>query len=107
MINVNYSTKNNKIICLSSKGHANYSNYGKDIVCSAVSAILVGGVNALIKTENYGINIESGFFEIKSISNETLIHDDVVLETILIQLLSVEKKYGKYIKIEKKIKKEM
>lgn len=105
MIKIYYSIIENKITYLESKGHANYADKGKDIVCSAVSAILVGGVNAIIEKNNYSIKIENGLFNLKTIKNDTLIHDNVVLETILIQLFSIENSYGDYIQI-KKINKE-
>ena len=43
--------KNDSIInSLEVSGHSNYDEKGKDIVCAGVSAIVVGGINALIKT---------------------------------------------------------
>ena len=32
-------------------GHANYDSYGKDIVCSSVSSIVVTTVNAIISLD--------------------------------------------------------
>ena len=32
-------------------GHSNYDTKGKDIVCAGVSAIVVGGLNALLNEE--------------------------------------------------------
>ena len=50
--------KNDSIISvLEVSGHSNYDEKGKDIVCAGVSAIIVGGLNALLnenkKITNY------------------------------------------------------
>ena len=37
--------ENNKIEI---KGHANYDDYGKDIVCASVSSIVITTINAII-----------------------------------------------------------
>ena len=47
MIKIVLTYKDNKIDALEIKGHANSAEYGKDLVCAAVSAISVGGLNAL------------------------------------------------------------
>ena len=47
MITVSYS-KNNEIISLIEvTGHALFAPKGQDIVCSAVSSIMIGGLNNL------------------------------------------------------------
>lgn len=36
------------------KGHANYNEYGKDIVCSGISSIVITTVNAILRfNKNY------------------------------------------------------
>ena len=47
MISVNVSFIGNDVKSLTVSGHANYDEYGKDIVCAGVSAIVTGGINAL------------------------------------------------------------
>ena len=43
MIKVNI--KNNEITV---SGHANYDDYGKDIVCASVSSLVISTVNAIL-----------------------------------------------------------
>lgn len=65
---------NDKINSIEISGHANFDEYGKDIVCSSVSSIAITTVNALLKLGkdiNY-INKE-GYLKI-TINN----HDEVV-----------------------------
>ena len=47
-------------------GHANYDDYGKDIVCAAVSATVITTVNGILSIDNNSIEvIENGKVEIK------------------------------------------
>ena len=47
MVNITVKTSKDKVISISAIGHANYAPNGQDIVCSAISAVLAGGFNAL------------------------------------------------------------
>ena len=47
MISVNVTFIGKDIETLKVSGHANFANYGKDIVCAGVSAVVTGGINAL------------------------------------------------------------
>jgi uncharacterized protein YsxB (DUF464 family) len=101
MIHINANRKDGKIVYLSVEGHANFDEEGKDIVCSAVSAISVGGLNALENPDKFNIKVEKGFVEVsqKSVASE---HDYQVLETMLIQLKSVEETNSKYVRVVEK-----
>jgi len=47
--------ENNKIEI---KGHANYDDYGKDIVCASVSSIVITTINAIIEFDPESIYYE-------------------------------------------------
>lgn len=88
--------ENNKIEI---KGHANYDDYGKDIVCASVSSIVITTINAIIEFDP-----ESIYYE--DLNNRILIEklkdDDITNKLInnMIELLEVlEKSYKKNIKI--------
>ena len=88
--------KNNKIEI---KGHANYDDYGKDIVCASVSSIVITTINAII-----GFDPESIYYE--DLNNRILIEklkdDDITNKLInnMIELLEeLEKSYKDNIKI--------
>ena len=100
MISVNVTFIGSDVKSLTVSGHANYDEYGKDIVCAGVSAIVTGGINAL---EPYLKNIEIinesnklGVIVIES--NEVI---QVILNTMLVQLETIENSYKKYIKIKR------
>ncbi len=53
---VEVNNKNFKKISIS--GHANYDDYGKDIVCASVSSILVTTVNGILEIDEDAINYQ-------------------------------------------------
>ena len=101
MIHINANRKDGKIVYLSVKGHASYATEGKDIVCSAISAIVVGGINALTNPKDFNLKVEKGDVEV-SVKAKASEHDYEVLEIVLIQLKSVEETSSKYVKVIEK-----
>ena len=88
--------ENNKIEI---KGHANYDDYGKDIVCASVSSIVITTINAIIEFDS-----ESIYYE--DLNNRILIKklkdDDITNKLInnMVELLEeLEKSYKDNIKI--------
>ena len=49
MINVTIYTKNNSIVGFKSEGHAGYEDIGKDIICAAVSVLVINTANSIEK----------------------------------------------------------
>ena len=41
-------------------GHANFDNYGKDIVCASVSSIIYTTINGILNINNTAINYTDG-----------------------------------------------
>ena len=101
MIKITASRKNGKIVNLTVKGHANSGPHGEDLVCAAVSSILVGGCNALSQPNCFAIKLDSGDASIseKEHANE---HDYEVLEVMLVQFKSVEETSKKFLKVIEK-----
>ena len=101
MLNINATRKDGKIVYLSVLGHADSDVKGKDLVCAAISAITVGGINALNQPEKFVLKVEKGDVEI-SLKSEASEHDYQVLETMLIQIKSVAETNPKYVKVIEK-----
>lgn len=103
MIRVECTKKDDKIIDLVILGHANSAEYGKDLVCAAVSAVSLGGLNNLENPKAFLIesNEKQGLVHVKAISDVSM-HDYIVLETILTQLKSIEAMSSKHIKVIEK-----
>lgn len=97
MIKACFNAKKIKIF-----GHALFDTKGKDIVCAAISAIVIGSINALKSFKKDEINIQNGKIEIK-IEHE-LTHDDKVrLKMLMTEIETVSKKYPKNVSIIKNI----
>ena len=100
MIKVNIIKKNNDIEKIIMTGHAEYADYGKDIVCSAASSIAITTVNAILKINDKAISFSNdGDLVINILSN-----DDITKKLInnMIDLLEeLESQYNKNIKIIK------
>ena len=104
MIKVSVNYQHDNISSSKVKGHAQYEEYGKDLICASVSSIMFGLMNALDMCE--------GSTEIKMADNEIEIilkdHSQVVedyLSLVLIQLKTIEESYSQYIKIDERRKK--
>jgi len=93
-------------ICIS--GHANAGAYGADIVCSAVSGISFGILNGIQPltgiTPDVSAAQEGGGFlkwKLSSSEDEAILEKQQLLaESMVIALLSVEAQYGKYVKVK-------
>ena len=82
-------------------GHAMYDDYGKDIVCAAVSSIVITTVEGIASIDETAI-------EVKQNDNLEIIiqkHDDItnkLINNMLNLLHELENKYPKNIKITNK-----
>ena len=103
MIKVNIEKNNTRIVSLEISGHSNYDEKGKDIVCAGVSAIVVGGLNALLNENKKLINYECkegyAYILVKDIDNDNI---NMILDVITTQLYTIEESYPKFIKIIEK-----
>ena len=83
-------------------GHANYSDFGKDIVCASVSSIVITSIEAIAKFNNKSVDIINSSDKIDIIINT---HDDItdkLIDNMLTCLKEIEKQYPKNIKITNK-----
>lgn len=99
------------IVAYDVSGHAEYAESGKDIVCAGVSAVAVGTVNALqellpIQLEH---RMKNGLLSVKlprieqtELSENVSDHAQLLLESMLVMLRTIEHSYGQYIKIREK-----
>lgn len=80
-------------------GHSEYLEWGKDIVCSAVSGIVFGTINFLY--EKYPYFSKVSFSSARIIIRVVVFNDSLqlCLCLMLYQLKNIEKIYSKYLKI--------
>ncbi len=98
MIKVNVQTKDNWIVGMNVNGHAEYAEHGNDLVCAGVSCIMFGLCNAL----DMLCQVEA-----EAVSNKITIdieapteHTQLIMQTALIQLQTVEQQFSEFIKIK-------
>lgn len=99
MIKIKVEYDNNFISKIVITGHANYDDYGKDIVCAAVSASVLTTVNGIIALDNSILEVDNVLdkMTIKILKNEKI--SQVLLNSMLSNLKSLVVEYPKNIKI--------
>ena len=92
-----------KIIGVSVSGHAGMAEYGDDIVCSAVSALLIAAINGLdeyVQTQT-DVTVENGntSFTINEEDGYKSIQAQTIANTLYLAMLGLEDEYEDYIEV--------
>ena len=96
MIKISIKENNKSIEEISITGHAMYDDFGKDIVCSSVSSIVITTVNAIQRIDKDSISYTVVPFNLKvEKENETT---DILLENMISLLRELQEQYPKNIK---------
>ena len=100
MLKVIIKKQDNKIKKINLLGHANYDDYGKDIVCSSASSIMITTVNAIMMfSKNYiAYEQKKDNFEIVINKNDEIL--DNLITNMINMFKELEEDYPKNIKIE-------
>lgn len=86
MIKVKVESKNKKHIeVIQILGHADYDEYGKDIVCSSVSSIVTTTVNGISEIDKEYLQVE----EIKDGMIIRILKQDSICEKLIKNMLSL------------------
>ena len=97
MIKVKVGKKNISIL-----GHANYDDFGKDIVCASVSSIVLCSVEAIANFDIQAVDIKQTKDKLDIIINKEDNITQKLVNNMLNCLKELEKKYPKNIKITDK-----
>ena len=105
MIQISIIRHNNEYSQIKAFGHAEYDNYGKDIVCAAVSVLIINTANSLEKFTNDLIMAET--FE--DGTTESLIKEQpskeaiLLIDSLILGLEGIRNQYGKkYLSVDYK-----
>ena len=79
-------------------GHADSAQYGKDLICAAVSAIITGGFNAFNDNDFEEIELKEGYAKVKVVTE----NGRNILNTIIVQLKTMEVSNPQYIRLSDK-----
>ena len=104
MINVSiYKNAENLITGFRIAGHADFSEYGSDVFCSAVSAVVINTINSIenFTSDRFSLDEDEkdGYIEfhlVSSMSNNS----NLLLSSLALGLQGIEEEYTrKYIKL--------
>ena len=99
MIRVKVYKKENIINKITFRGHANYDEFGKDIVCAASSATILTTINGILSLDNASIEVKA---QDNNIDIEIIKENDITMKLInnmLTSLKSIAQNYPKNIEI--------
>lgn len=99
MIKINLKYNDDLIESIFISGHAEFADYGNDIVCASVSSIVITSVNSIIRLRNDSINYDDS----NGLSVDILSHNDVtdtLIDNMVSLLKDLEKQYKKNIIIK-------
>ena len=99
MIKVKLNYEGDNFTLLKVTGHANSAEYGHDLVCSAVSAVITGGFNNLKNIDSFKVTLIEGNASLEAVK-EVSAHDKIVIETIISGLKTIAESDPKFVKIE-------
>ena len=85
MIKVSIKKESERIKEVTLKGHALYETLGKDIVCAAVSSIVITTVNGILSIDEDIIKVDEKGFVI------TVLKDDEIVNKLLINMVNLLK----------------
>lgn len=101
MIKISIIKNHNLIEHISIKGHAEYDESGKDIVCSAVSSIAITTINGIMKIDHNCLvyQEEDGYIKIDIVKHSDV--TDILINNMIDLLTELAHQYSQYIKINK------
>lgn len=92
--------KQNEILFVKCSGHAMYDDYGKDIVCAAVSTAMITSINAILKLEEKSIKVtqKESYLKIEVIHSTNI--TNALLENLEDSLSDIAKNYKENLEIK-------
>ncbi len=99
-----YKSKDNNIRGFKCLGHAGYAEHGEDVVCAAVSMLVINTLNSLetfVPEDKFTVNTDEEQGLIECVFNDKPSEKaKLLLDSMLLGLKSVEKDYqGEYLKL--------
>lgn len=100
MIQIKVKYQGEQIEYVSINGHAGYDEYGKDIVCAAVSSIVITSINAMIRVDDASIQYQDndGKVELSILKHDSMI--DLLVVNMIDLLKELKQNYREYIEFK-------
>lgn len=99
MIRIKVLKKNNKITKITFRGHANYADFGKDIVCAASSATILTTINGILSIDSKSIEVKQNNNNIDIEITKSQDITNKLIDNMIDSLKSIEQNYPKNIEI--------
>ena len=95
MITVTVSKKNNSYVSFTSKGHAGYAEEGYDIICAAVSVLIINTVNSLeaFTDDKFEAKEDDGYVSIRFTAPVTE-KGKLLMDSLILGLTEIEHSYN-------------
>ena len=96
MINITVKKRNGSYLDFLSRGHAGYAEAGQDIVCAAVSALIVTTVNSLdeFTEEEIEVREDDGYVSIHFKTNPNTERGKLLMDSLILGLTEIEHSYN-------------
>lgn len=96
MIKILVEKRNHQYVSLMSKGHAGYAQAGQDIVCAAVSALIISTVNGLetFTSEEFEAKEKDGYVSLR-FTKPAGEKGTLLMDTLVLGLTEIQNSYGK------------
>lgn len=95
--------RNNQIKCYEAKGHCNFGEKGKDVVCSGASTLLQTAIYGLDKYCTIPPQAIISEGNLTCVLSEINKESQIILETMLIGLRQIEEQYPECLRIKESI----
>jgi hypothetical protein len=85
-------------------GHAGYAEAGEDIVCAAVSALVINTINSIeeFTDDAFTCDCKDGQINNWEFTSAVSSSTDLLMDSLMLGLKNIQKSYGeKYLKIKK------
>ena len=96
MINITVKKRKGSYLDFLSKGHAGYAEEGQDIVCAAVSALIITTVNSLdeFTDEKIEVDEDDGYVSIHFKTNPNTERGRLLMDSLILGLTEIEHSYN-------------
>ena len=88
------------------KGHAEFAEHGKDLVCAAATAVSFGSVNAIVSLTKITPDVKQGqnggYLKVsfpQNLDSKTSEQVQLIVQAMVVSLQTIEHDYGQHIKI--------
>lgn len=99
MIKVKIKRSNDIITSIKCSGHANYDEYGKDIVCASFSTMIIVSINIILEFDKNAISYtDTNNLEIVNIKKDNI--TNTILNNLVNMIYELRDNYDKNIDIK-------